>query len=88
MNLVRVWKVIYSTQSQKDLDSLGEEFTKKIILLMDEISLEPYQLLEKMTNSPFYKFRLGAYRGIVNIINDKLILQVVKIKHRSQVYKK
>lgn len=80
--------MIYSSRAQKDLHSYGEDLTKKIILLMDEIALDPYKLLEKMTNSPFYKFRIGVYRGIVNIVNDKLILHVVKIKHRSQVYKK
>ena len=55
---------------------------------MDEIALDSYKILEKMTNHPFYKFRIGVYRGIVNIVNDKLVLHVVKIKHRSQVYKK
>lgn len=80
--------MVYSTQAQKDLDGLGEDLAKKIILLMDEIALDPYRLLEKMTNSPFYKFRVGAYRGIVNIVNDKLVLQVVKTRHRSQAYKK
>ena len=82
-----VWTVIYSSKAEKDLDILGAELAKKIIILMDEIVMNPYKLLEKMTNSPYYKFRIGAYRGIVNIVNDKLILQVVKIKHRSQVYK-
>lgn len=86
--MVRGWRVVYSTQAQKDLDGLGEDLAKKIILLMDEIALDPYRLLEKMTNSPFYKFRVGAYRGIVNIVNDKLVLQVVKTRHRSQAYKK
>ena len=37
---------------------------------------------------PYYKFRVGTYRGIVNIINNKKILHVVKVKHRSNVYKK
>ena len=82
-----VWTVIYSSKAEKDLDILEAELAKKIIILMDEIVMNPYKLLEKMTNSPYYKFRIGAYRGIVNIVNDKLILQVVKIKHRSQVYK-
>lgn len=81
------WTVIYSPKAEKDLEALGEELAKKVILKMDEIARDPYNLLDKMTNSPFYKFRIGMYRGIVNIVNDKLILQVVKVKHRSQVYK-
>ncbi|MCH7647029.1 MAG: type II toxin-antitoxin system RelE/ParE family toxin [Thaumarchaeota archaeon] len=82
------WTVIYAPKAEKDLEGLGEELAKKVILLMDKIALDPYRLLEKMTNSPFYKFRIGVYRGIVDIVNDKLILHLVKIKHRSQVYKK
>lgn len=82
------WSVIYPPDTEKDLDKLGDKLAAKVILKMDEIALDPYNLLDKMTNSPYYKFRVGDYRGIVNIVNDKLILIVVKIKHRSQVYKK
>ncbi len=82
-----IWKIIYSDKAQKDLDHIGPDIAKKVILLMDEIALDPYGLLEKMTNSPFHKFRIGQYRGIVHVINDKLILHIFKIKHRSQVYK-
>lgn len=83
-----IWTVIYTSKAEKDLEKLDEKVAKKIILLMDEIALNPYGLLEKLTNLPLYKFRVGEYRGIVNIINNKLILQVIKIKHRSKVYKK
>ncbi len=86
--MARVWRVIYSSRAQKDLHGFGEDLAKKIILLMDKIALDPYKILEKMTNSPFYKFRIGVYRGIANIVNDKLVLHIVKTKHRSQVYKK
>ncbi len=82
-----VWTVIYSIQAEKDLDALEEQIAKKIIVLLDEIAVNPYKMLEKMTNSPFYKFRVGSYRGIVNLVNNKLIVHVVKIKHRSKVYK-
>lgn len=83
-----IWTVVYTTKAEKDLEELGEKIAKKVILLMDEIAKDPYGLLEKLTNLPLYKFRVGEYRGIVDIINDKLILHVVKIKHKSQIYKK
>ena len=83
-----VWEITYSVRAQKDLDRIGTGIAKRVILLMDEIASDPYGMLEKMTNSPFYKFRIGQYRGIVDIVNHKLILHVIKIKHRSQVYKR
>lgn len=83
-----IWTIIYTTKAEKDLEKVGEKIAKKVILLMDEIAKNPYGLLEKLTNLPLYKFRVDEYRGIVDIVNDKLILHVIKIKHRSQVYKK
>lgn len=81
------WTVIYSNTAESDLDAMDDELAKKVLLLMDEISLDPYKLLDKMKGYPLHKFRIGNYRGIVQIINQKLILHVVKIKHRSQIYK-
>jgi mRNA interferase RelE/StbE len=86
--LTVIWTVVYTTKAEKDLEKLGEKIAKKVILLMDEIAKNPYELLEKLTNLPLYKFRVEEYRGIIDIINDKLILHVIKIKHRSQIYKK
>ena len=38
-------------------------------------------------NNPFHKIRSGDYRIIYQIHNDKLVILVVKIGHRKDVYK-
>ena len=84
-----IWTVLFTVKAEKDLDRVPPEIARKIILKLEEMAQDnPYEHLDKMTNLPFYKFRVGVYRGIVNIANDKMILQLVKIKPRSQVYKK
>ena len=81
------WSVIFTSKVERDLEKLPDYIAKRIILRIEEIAQnDPYQQLDKMTNSPYYKFR-GVYRGIVNIVNDKMILQL-KAKHRSKAYKK
>jgi len=83
------WTVIFTVKAERDLGKLPDDIAKRIILKIEEIAQDdPYQKLDKMTNSPYYKLRVGVYRGIINIVNDKMILQLVKIKHRSNVYKK
>jgi len=81
------WTIIYHPKAQKDLDKLDDAIAKEVILRMDEIVLDPYKLLEPMTNRRYYKFRVRDYRGIVDIVNNKLILHVVKVRHRRKVYK-
>lgn len=84
-----VWTVLFSARAKKGLKILPFETKQKIVLKLEEMIKEnPYPHLDKMTNSPFYKFRVGVYRVIVTIVNDKLIIHVIKIQHRSQVYKK
>ena len=83
------WTVIFTAKAERDLGKISDDTAKRIILKIEEIAQDdPYQKLDKMTNSPYYKLRVGVYRGIINIVNDKMILQLVKIKHRSNVYKK
>ncbi|PJB97975.1 MAG: plasmid stabilization protein [Nitrosopumilales archaeon CG_4_9_14_0_8_um_filter_34_10] len=82
------WSVIFTSKAERDLEKIPEDIAKRIILRIEEIAQDdPYQQLDKMVNSPYYKFRVGVYRGIVNIVNDKMILQLVKAKHRSKAYK-
>lgn len=39
-------------------------------------------------NNPFHKIRTGNYRIIYEIHDDSLIILVVKVGHRKDVYKK
>ena len=39
-------------------------------------------------NNPFHKVRSGDYRIIYEIHDDRLVILVVKIGHRKDVYKK
>jgi len=39
-------------------------------------------------DNPFHKIRSGNYRIIYEIHNDRLVILVVKIGHRKDVYKK
>ena len=84
------WTVIFTVKAERDLEKLPDDIAKRIILKIEDIAQDddPHQKLDKMTNSPYYKFRVGVYRGIVSIVNDKMTLQLVKAKHRSNAYKK
>ncbi len=83
------WTVIFTLKAERDLAKLPNDVAKRIILKIETIAADdPYTHLDKMTNSPYYKFRVGVYRGIVNIVNDKMVLQLVRARHRSQAYKK
>ena len=39
-------------------------------------------------NNPFHKIRSGDYRIVYEIHEDRLVILVVKVGHRKDVYKK
>ena len=81
-----IWTIIYSKDAQKQLDKLSKDARKRIILKLDEVEKSPFSYLERLQKSKFFKLRVGDYRILIEVINDKLILYLIKIAKRSRVY--
>ena len=62
----------------------------KIKKKIDELSINlPDPAITKMKgNNTFHKVRSGDYRIIYEIHDNKLVILIVKIGHRKDVYKK
>ena len=81
------WTAIWSDNAKKELKRLSSDIQKRILDKTDDVEENPFQYLEKMVGKPFYKYRVGNYRIIVDVVNDKLVLYLLKVKKRSRVYK-
>ena len=59
---------------------------KKIEVIADNL---PDPAITKMKgNNPFHKVRTGNYRIVYQILEDRLVILVVKVGHRKDVYKR
>jgi len=82
-----VYQVIFTPKAEKHLSKLPKEVQVRIINALKRIRIRPESHLTKLVDDPSYKFRVGDYRLFIDIIHDKLILLVVKVGHRRNVYK-
>lgn len=84
-------KVFYTTESQKQLSKLDKTIQQRIKKYLDEVSkLEnPRSRGKGLTSdkSGIWRYRVGDYRILCNIVDSQLIITVIKIDHRSGVYK-
>ena len=80
------YTAVWSRKAEKELAKFPTEDTKRILLKTSDVEEDPFSYLERMSNSPYYKFRVGMYRVIVDVVNEKLLLHMVKVKKRPRVY--
>ena len=71
----------------KDLTKIHKAEVNKIFSKIEELEKFPQVLnLKKLTNfHPPYRLRVGNYRVLFDIVNDKIT--VYRVKHRKESYK-
>ena len=80
------WTAVWSDKAKRELAKLADDDVKRILLKTSDVEEDPFSYLERLINLPYYKFRVGMYRVIVDVVNKKLILHMVKVKKRSRIY--
>jgi len=84
-----IYKLEFKKSALKDLKKITPAEAKKIILKIKGLATEPRPFnCIKLTNEEKYRIRVGDYRVLYEIIDDILVINVVKVKHRREVYRK
>ena len=83
-----MYKVLIDKKVLKDLRKIDKKYREKIIKTIEEkIAKDPYigkKLLGDL--SDFYRYRVGDYRIIYLIFDDRIEIEIVKVGHRKEVY--
>ena len=82
--------VEFAPAARRQLKKLDRPVQKRILRRVERLEDQPRpKTAEKLkgTTEPFYRIREGDYRIIYAIEDDRLIVLVVRIGHRSEVYR-
>lgn len=83
------YKIQIKSSAVKELDKVPKKDLQKIVVKIKALAFDPRpQGCEKLSGEEKYRIRQGNYRIIYSIEDDKLIIFVVKIGHRKDIYKK
>ena len=61
---------------------------KRIISTLERIRIRPEAYIEKLVDEIGYKIRVGDYRILMDIQRQELIILVIKVGHRKNVYER
>ena len=82
------FEVIFKRSVAKDLRQIPKKDVLRILKRIESLNVEPLPAgVEKLSGHDKYRIRQGVYRILYEIRNSELIVVVVKIGHRRDVYK-
>lgn len=83
------YRVVLTSTAEKQLKKLPKSIQSKIagILVSFEIEPKPFGCKKLTGFESTYRYRVGDYRIIYEIINKQVIVTVLKIAHRKDVYR-
>jgi mRNA interferase RelE/StbE len=82
------YTVRFKKSARKELESLERETRKKVLSFIEALALNPTPANSlKLTSIPLWRIRVGSFRILYEIQNEVLLVYVVKIAHRKDVYR-
>lgn len=88
-----VWKIDFDPAALKELSKLDKPVEQRILKFLRERVARldhPRQIGASLqgTLSGLWKYRVGDYRVICSLEDDRLVVLVLRIGHRREVYKR
>lgn len=86
-----IWEIIIDSRVKKELKKLDKVAQKRIIAyLREEMAIQENPRLFgkglQGNKQRLWRYRVSDYRIICRILDDELIILVVKVGHRKNVY--
>ena len=83
------YRIEFLHTARKELSKLPKDIQQRIAVKIEELKLNPYPPgVKTLKNGDWrLRFRVGDYRVIYKIEEDKLIVLIVKVGHRRNIYK-
>ena len=84
------YRIEWRSSTKKDLRRISKSEVQKIIESVEALSKQPRPNGSmKLSGSDFtYRIRIGNFRVIYEIHDDVVLIEVVKVGHRKDVYTK
>jgi len=81
-----MYSIEFSKTAEKQLYKLNPNLQKRIIITLERIKIRPHHFIKRKQGTPYYILRIGDHRAILNIKNQKLIIYVIELGPRKNIY--
>jgi mRNA interferase RelE/StbE len=87
------WAIEYDASARKDLAGLDRQIARRIVTFMGErvAKLDNPRSIGEALAGPelgrYWRYRVGDYRIVCDIQDKKVVVLVLRVAHRREVYR-
>ena len=89
--MIMGYTITYSREAARQMIKLrkrNERNARRIASAIEAMATDPFAGdVKRMKGAPYYRRRVGDWRIIFDVDGDRLVIEIVKIDHRRQVYR-
>ena len=84
------YRIVWKNSAQKELKRLPKDIIVKILQAVEKLRIDMNPKgSKKITGSvSTYRIRIGDYQVVYSLNNKYLVIDVVRVGHRKEIYKK
>ena len=85
------YSIKFTKSAHKEFGHLSASLQEKIVEALHMLAINPFsnllQIKKLKGSSALFRLRIGDYRVVYEVKNQELILLIIKIGHRKEVYR-
>jgi mRNA interferase RelE/StbE len=83
------WRVGFEPRAERELAALGGSVRARVVKALTRLAADPRRAanVKALAGDDLYRLRVGDWRVIYALRDDRLLILVVRIGHRREVYR-
>lgn len=84
-----MWTLEFSRDAAKVLIRMPRDQSRLIRRRLDELARDPFASpnVRKLTQHPGYRLRVGDWRVVYLLVEDRIVIHVIRIAPRDRAYR-
>jgi len=80
------YSILWKPKAEKELRALPKTTIQAIVTTVEDLAINPYPADTKTAKS-YFRVRTGNYRIIYEVHNQELIIDIIEVGHRKDIYR-
>jgi len=84
-----MWSIRFERRAVKAIAAMHPQMQRRVTAALDELALDPYKAahVKALIGADHFRLRVGGYRIVYRLEQDRLIVVVIDAGPRGGVYK-